>query len=233
MAAAGAIPSARPTRRSSAPAPDLQPSLRRHPQPLRPEPTGRQQRRRGRGPGRRHDRAGRRQRHGRLAAQPGQLLQRGRLRPRRAGCRHGRSPTWPGRWASSGRWGAPWPTSLSSDCCPGPTRGRRSLSTPAAAAGHARPGGRAGRAGLAGLRVAWSPDLGLPVSRRSSPRWRRPGRSSPTWAARSSTPRRTCPAPMRCSGPCGRTSSRWPTDRCCGAPRPGRAERDLERRAGA
>ena len=59
---------------------DLQRGLRRDAQPLRPdEDVRREQRRGGGGPGVRDGADRRRQRHGRLPAQPGELLQRGRL----------------------------------------------------------------------------------------------------------------------------------------------------------
>ena len=62
--------------------PDVQHDLRRHPQPLRPhQDLRRQQRRRSRGPGLWDGPARRRQRHGWVAPQPGQLLQRGRSAP--------------------------------------------------------------------------------------------------------------------------------------------------------
>ena len=59
--------------------------------------------------------AGRRLRHGRLAAQPGVVLRRGRAAARRsAGCRSGRSTTSGRRPRSAARWPA---TSATSRCC--------------------------------------------------------------------------------------------------------------------
>ena len=70
----------------------VQPDLRHHPQPLRPEPVRRRvQRGSGRRAGGGHGAARRRQRHGRFAAQPGVVLQRRRAcGPASAGC-----PAWP------------------------------------------------------------------------------------------------------------------------------------------
>ena len=94
----------------------LQPRLRHHPQPARPQPV---RRRLERGSGRRagggHGAARRRLRHGRLAAQPGVVLRRRRAcGPRSAGCRRGPRPTSGRRPRSAARWPATSPTSR---CC--------------------------------------------------------------------------------------------------------------------
>ena len=73
----------------------VQPDLRDHPQPLRPDPVRRRlERGRGGRPGQRHGAARRRQRHGRLAAQPRVVQQRRRAcGPASGGSRAGRPPT--------------------------------------------------------------------------------------------------------------------------------------------
>ena len=69
---------------------------------------------------------------------------------------------------------------------------------------------------MRGVKVAWSADLGLPVEPGGAgTRWRRPGRCSLTWDARSPTRRRTCPAPTKRFAPGALSVSRRPTPRCC------------------
>ena len=198
-----------------------QPGVRRHPQPLRPEPQrGRQQRRRGGGAGGADDLPGRRQRPGRLAAQPGELLQRRRAAARRpAGCPPGRSSDVADQLGVDGpmaRTVADVALLLAVLAGPDP---RVPLALDAPPPALAEPGRGPGPAGAGPARACGSPgapDLGLPVEPGGAGRcWRRPGRCSPSSAARSPTRRRTCPAPTRCSAPGGRSGSRPPSARCC------------------
>ena len=137
----------------------VQPRLRHHAQPGRPDPVGgRLQRGSGLRARRRHGAAGRRLRHGRLAAQPGVVLRRRRPAPepgpgarvaavqpvgdhlgRRPDGAHRRRP----RAAALG------------DGRARPARARRRSASPGAAFAPPRRGGS-----LAGLRVALSTDLG-------------------------------------------------------------------------
>ena len=114
----------------------------------------RQQRRRGRGAGVRHGADCRRQRHRRLAAQSGGLLQRRRpaavARPRAERSDRGR------RCRCRVRWRGPWPTwRCSSARSPGPIRAARSPS-PRIGARFRAPLGR----DFKGVRVAWWKGLG-------------------------------------------------------------------------
>ncbi len=90
----------------------------------------------------------------------------------------------------------------------GPTRGRRSPSTRRRPR-WPRPPRRPGWSSATSRACGWpgARTSGCPSIRMSGPRWPRPGRSWSTWAARSSTPRRTCPGPTRRSGSCGPASS--------------------------
>ena len=136
----------------------VQPRLRRHPEPVGPRPVGRRiERRRGRRARLPDGGDRRRQRHRRLAAQPGGVEQRRRVpsdgarrAPRRTGQRRGC------RSAPRVRWAAPsttWP--CCSTCSAAPDRRdpmHRPFSTCLPVPPPERP-----------LRVAWSPDLGVPV----------------------------------------------------------------------
>ena len=196
----------------------VQPALRRDPQPLPARAVGRRLLRRRRGGAGRRLRAARRgQRHGRLAAQPGRVLQRRRAAP------HAR----PGADVA-GADGLVAAVGAGADGPHGRRRraaavGARRARPPGADLARRRPG--AGFAAplperLDGLRVAWAPDLGGQVtvdpaitvgagvvgrgcSSRSAPRWRRPAPTSP--------------APTRCSARCAPGCSRRRSARSRGA----------------
>ena len=185
-----------------------QPGVRGHPQPLRPDPQrGRQQRRRRRGAGRADDLPGRRQRPGRLAAQPGQLLQR-----RRPPAVAGPGAAWPfaevadvlGVEGPMGRTVAD--VALLLAVSPGRTRGvPLALDAPPPATDRAGRGGRAaGRGTSGGCGWPGAPTSGCPSSADvlaalapARAGARRPGLRGRRRRAR------TWPAPTRRSGPGG------------------------------
>ena len=193
----------------------------------------RQQRRRRGGAGLRHGADRRRQRHGRVAAQPGELLQRRRASGRRRGaCPTGRASSAGRRSPSRARWRAP---SRTSRCClsaiAGPGR---------ALADRHRRAGRALRRPLdrdfKGVRVAWSRDLGgLPVRSARRPPSSMPSAhvfealgcvvedAEPDFSGRATRSSRSARLAVRACA----------TRRCCDdAPRPAQGHDDLEHRAG-
>ena len=152
--------------------------------------------------------AGRRQRHGRLAAQPGRLLQRRRPAAHaRAGCRPGRRPMGWSQLSVQGPMGrtvADVALQLSVLAGPDP---RVPISLADDPAGFAAP--LPVVAGRPPGGVGAGPRRPGDRSTRRSPRcWRRPRRSSRRSARRSRRPAPTCPAPTRSSGRCGPGCSR-------------------------
>ncbi len=181
----------------------VQPAARRHAQPVGPRPLGRRVERRGRRrPGVRDGRHRRRQRHGRLVAQPGGVEQRGRLPPDATRRADASAPATRGtRWRSMVRWAA---RSATSPCCSACSVGRpnpptrctgRSPCRPTSTRPTARCAWR-GRATSAGRR--WTPGR----SRCSTASARRSRGSD----GRSSTTSPTSAAPTTASGRCGRGS---------------------------
>ena len=186
---------------------DVQRGLRPHAEPVRPDQDVRRLERRRRGRARlRHGPDRRRQRHGRLAAQPGELLQRRRLPARRpAAC-----PTWPSElgWVAALRRGADGAHGGGRRAAavarwPGPIRARRSPSPSPATRFRAPARPRASR----GVRVAWSRDLGgLPIDPRVTAVHRRPARRR---SRRSAAPSRTASPTSRTRARSSRRGARW------------------------